>query len=139
ILDLYPVVLQDNRILDLERNSADPWRLNFPGATPEMEFLKLDEKEDKEATSRLPGWAEFFNGDDPNAKEGPPVRGFYSYYPVEKAKEGAIVAATFTAPRARLLSGQEQPYLVLDLFSRKGRTVWLGSAEMWRLRQYREA
>ncbi len=60
ILDILPVVLQDSRLQSLsnERSSTDPWRLHFPGATADMEFLNLDE-ETKEA---LPGWEEFFTG-----------------------------------------------------------------------------
>src|SRR5207302_2446689 len=42
LLDLYPVILEDSRLqgLGIERSTTDPWRLNFPGATSEMEFLK---------------------------------------------------------------------------------------------------
>src|SRR5262249_2197012 len=39
ILDLFPVVLQDSRLQNLgfDRSNTEPWRLNFPGATAEME------------------------------------------------------------------------------------------------------
>ena len=46
ILDLLPVVLDDRRDYT-ERNTDDPWPLDFEGATPEMEFLKLDEELDE--------------------------------------------------------------------------------------------
>ena len=85
ILDLYPVVLQDNRILNLERDPKDPWRLNFPGATPEMEFLKLDEESKDQM---LAGWEEFFTGKTrAESANAPLLRGIYNYYPVEKAKD----------------------------------------------------
>src|SRR5438132_19687 len=62
ILNLYPVILQDSRLLGLpgssDRPTGEPWRLNFPGATAEMEFLKLDE----EGNDALAGWEEFFTG-----------------------------------------------------------------------------
>src|SRR5262249_51191539 len=83
ILDLFPVVLRDSRLLGQERSSADPWRLNFPGATAEMEFLKLDEG----SKEQLAGWEEFFTG-KPKAdtNKDATIRGFYAYYPVETVK-----------------------------------------------------
>src|SRR5262249_26896849 len=35
ILDLFPVALDDSRRILSDRVSTDPWRLNFPGASPE--------------------------------------------------------------------------------------------------------
>jgi hypothetical protein len=137
VLDLYPVYLEDARIQELERPTSDPWRLNFPGATPEMEFLKLDE--DNEKTSQFAAWEEFFTGNSANTGAPKPlVRGFYNYYPVKAAKEGATTVATFTDPRARLADGKEQPYLVTMNYG-SGKVVWLGSGEMRRLRNYKEA
>ena len=56
------MILQDSRLLGLggsgDRPTGEPWRLNFPGATAEMEFLKLDE----ESKEPLSGWEEFFRG-----------------------------------------------------------------------------
>jgi hypothetical protein len=138
ILNLFPVLLQNSYIQDLskERSTNEPWKLNFPGATAEMEFLKLDEA----ASDPLGGWSEFFTG-LPKAevtRETPTIRGFYSYYPVEAAKPGAIVVATYADPRARLRdSNKEQPYLVTMPYG-SGRVVYIGSGETWRLRQYRE-
>ena len=138
LLDLYPVILDDSRIQGLgglDRSSTDPWRLNFPGATAEMEFLKLDD----EKNEPLSGWEEFFTGH--SRSEGGKetvVRGFYDYYPVKDKKPSATVIATFADPRARLGDGREQPYLVAAPYKR-GRVVYVGSGEMWRLRQYRES
>lgn len=137
ILDLYPVILDDSRIQGLggiDRSTTDPWRLNFPGATSEMEFLKLDD----EKNEPLSGWEEFFTGhSQADAGKAPVIRGFYDYYPVKDKKPSATVIATFADPRARLADGREQPYLVAAPFKR-GRVVFIGSGEMWRLRQYRE-
>jgi uncharacterized membrane protein len=143
ILDLYPVKLEDARIKDLERKTDEPYRLNFPGATDEMEFLKLNE-EDEKATFKA-SWDEFFDG--PGAKgEAPkpgeipthPLRGFFNYYPVKSAKNKAVVIASFADPQANLPDGKEMPYLVTATAG-TGRVVWIGSGETWRLRQYKEA
>ncbi len=136
ILDLYPVLLDDSRT-GSDRPTDQPWRLHFPGANSEMEFLKLDE----ESKEPLAGWEDFFTGGNkeqigPNAA----VRhGFFDYYPARGAKSNATVIATFADPVARIDDGRiEQPYLVTMPYG-NGRVVWVGSAEMWRLRQYREA
>jgi hypothetical protein len=133
ILDIYPVELKDVR-LEKDRNTAIPAGLAFPNATPEMEFLKLDEENEK--SPLLDAWFEFFKGkkaDNPGERL---LRGFYGFYPVKKAKDTAITVATFkdeTSP-----DKSEPPYLVITPTYGKGRVVWLGSGETWRLRQYRE-
>jgi hypothetical protein len=137
ILDLFPVLLQDSVLEGLVgRPTTEPWRLHFPGATAEMEFLKLDE----EGKEQLAGWEEFFTGrpQAEAAKDAPVVHGFYSYYPVEGVKPSATVVATFSDPRARLRDGtKEQPYLVTMPYG-SGKVVYIGSGESWRLRQARE-
>jgi hypothetical protein len=137
ILDLLPVYLKDS-VLERERPSTEPWRLHFPGANREMEFLKLDEA----GTDPLAGWEQFFTGNPkpPTGGEPPAVRGFYSYYPAKDVKPGATVVATFADPRARTddNSQKEQPYLVTMPFG-NGKVVYLGSGETWRLRQFRES
>ncbi|MFL5241153.1 MAG: VWA domain-containing protein [Gemmataceae bacterium] len=133
ILDIYPVVLEDARVLQLERDTTTPYPLSFPGATPDLEFLRLDEDE---KAPQLAGWDEFFHG-----KGGDPkvtIRGFYNFYPVKAAKNGAIVVATFADPAVRLKpDNKEMPYLVTMPYG-SGRVVWLGSGEMWRLREISE-
>jgi hypothetical protein len=137
ILDLYPVVLKDIRIEEMDRSATDPWPLNFEGATPEMEFLRLDEGGEKGPPPFLSDWQEFFYG--PN-RTGPVLRGFYTYYPVESAKAGTLVVARFGDPQAKLKDGTTQmPYLVTTDPASGRRVVWIGSGETWRLRQYREA
>lgn len=133
VLDLYPVVLQDSRIQEIERSATDPWRLSFPGAAADMEFLRLDEDPNKDL---LAGWEEFFTGG--KGADAKTLRhGFYNYYPVERAKEGATVVATFADPRARLADGKEQPYLATMPYG-SGKVVWLGQGEFWRLREAHE-
>jgi hypothetical protein len=96
-----------------------------------MEFLKLDD----ESKEPLAGWAEFFDGPEKKA-EGTPKRGFYDVYPVKSVKPGATVVATYTDPAARL-DGKEHPFLVTQQFG-KGRVVFVGSGEVWRLRKLHE-
>jgi hypothetical protein len=47
----------------------------------------------------------------------------------------ATVVARFTDPDARTEAGEDAPWLV-TMQSKKGRTVWIGSAELYRLRGY---
>ncbi|HEY7327458.1 MAG TPA: VWA domain-containing protein [Gemmataceae bacterium] len=132
ILDLYPVVLSDVRISDFDRDTKEPWALDFTGATPDMEFLKLDEGEE---TKFLADWDAFFYG--PDGKKGSPVlRGFFNYYPIEKAKTSAVVVARFADPAGKLKDNALQPFIVTTSPSSNRRVVWLGSGEMWRLRSY---
>lgn len=136
IIDMLPVNLEDNRIQGIDRSTTEPWRLNFPGATAEMEYLKLDD----ESKEPLSGWEEFFTG----RKLGEPGRdatlrrGLFDYYPVRDVKPNGTVVATFTDPRARMKDGREQPYIVTTPYQ-GGKVVWIGSGEIWRLRQFREA
>ena len=97
-----------------------------------MEFLKLDEGEDAKF---LADWEAFFFGKD-GKKSGTSLRGFYSYYPVEKAKTTAVVVARFADPKGKLKDNSLQPYIVTTSPSSNRRVVWLGSGEMWRLRSF---
>jgi hypothetical protein len=134
LLDLFPVIPGDSVLVSgaTRRPTRTPWRLNFAGASPDHDFLKLDE----DAKDAVAGWREFFDGQDAKA-ESTPRRGFYSTYPVKSVKPGAAVVATFTDPLARLADGKEAPFLVTMPYG-KGRVVFLGSNEMRRLRQFRE-
>jgi hypothetical protein len=133
LLEMLPVVLGDSRELDRKRD--DPWGLDFEGANPEMEFLKLDEELDNSKFKE--DWQAFFFGLGEN-RTSKAQRGFYSFYPVERAKTGSIVAARFADPEAKLKDNSLHPYIVLSPDALP-RVIWLGSAESWRLREYREA
>ncbi|MFO0878925.1 MAG: hypothetical protein U0840_16405 [Gemmataceae bacterium] len=134
ILDLLPVVLDDRRDY-IDRKTDDPWALDFEGASPEMEFLKLDEELDESKFKE--DWQAFFFGAGKERTEKP-QRGFYSFYPVQRAKSGSIVIGRFTDPTARLKDNTMHPYLVTTPEALP-RVIWLGSAETWRLREFREA
>jgi RNA polymerase sigma factor (sigma-70 family) len=135
VISLFPVVLEDSRLV-ADRAMTEPWRLHFARAAAQWPFLKLD----PQGKGALAGWEEFFTGEatDKPAAGSKDVRGFYTYYPVKKAKRGAAVVATFADPQARLADGAERPYLV-TMSHGNGRVVYLGSGETWRLRQWREA
>jgi hypothetical protein len=132
ILDLYPVVLKDIRIEEMDRKPDSPKPLRFDGATPEMEFLRLDEDDQ---LPFLKDWEQFFNVD---AKDGQPKRGFYNFYPIEQAKTGSLVVARFDDPLVKGKDGKEQPFIVISDPASGKRVVWIGSGEIWRIRQYRE-
>jgi hypothetical protein len=136
ILDLLPVVLADRRELT-ERKTDDPFALDFEGATPEMEFLKLDEEMLQDEGKFKEDWQAFFFGSGTD-KSDRPQRGFYSFYPVEKAKTGSVIVARYTDPAVKLKDNTLHPFIVISPESLP-RVIWIGSAETWRLREYREA
>ena len=63
--------------------------------------------------------------------------GVYRCYPTSGAKAGATVYANFADPRVQNEHGQ--PILFAAQFYGSGRTLYLGSPEMWRLRAVDEA
>jgi hypothetical protein len=140
VIDVLPVRVEHSVLagLNVERTTTRPWRLDFPGVTNETEYLRIDESKKQDVRD---GWELFFTGRDkwsPNPNETP-LRGFFSYYPVKSVKPTATVMATFTDPKARLMkdegagSSDEQPFLVTMPYG-KGKTMYLSSGEMWRLR-----
>jgi hypothetical protein len=134
ILDLLPVVLDDRRDYT-ERKTDDPFALDFEGATPDIEFLKLDEELDE--TKFKEDWLAFFYGTGTDRTDRP-QRGFYNFYPVQKVKTGSVVVARYTDPTTRLKDNTLHPYMVISP-EVLPRVIWIGSAETWRLREYREA
>jgi len=134
IIDLLPVVLADRR-RTADRKAETPWPLEFEGASPEMEFLRLDETLD--ASKFKEDWQAFFYGMGKDKTEKA-QRGFFSFYPVEKVKTGSLVVARFLDPEAKLRDNTFHPYIVMSPDT-LARVIWIGSAETWRLRQFREA
>jgi hypothetical protein len=139
LITLVPVVLKDSRLvgLNIGHDPTRPYALHFAKNAAVYDFIKLDE----ESKEPMEAWDHFFwDGNPPEGgKDERPVRGFFNYYPVEKVKPAASVLATFAGPAAsRLSDGAEQPYLVAMPYG-NGKTFYVGSAEMWRLRQFKEA
>jgi hypothetical protein len=138
LLEIFPVIPGDSVLVGVSgggrRTAKRPWYLNFPGASPELEFLKLDE----DNPHPLAGWDDFFfQKEKREDKDLEAKRGFYSFYPVTSVKPGANVIASFADPQARMADGKEQPFLVSMNYG-KGKSVFVGSGELWRLRRFKE-
>jgi len=116
LLALYPVVLESQRIID-DEEFQQPWPIEFTRDGLEAGFLQLTESP---ATSAAL-WKEF--------------PGIYRCFPTDGSKAGATVYARFTDPRS---AGREQPILLASQFFGAGRVLYLGSAELWRLRALEE-
>jgi hypothetical protein len=117
IRNLYPVEFP-RRISAAESGayfSPDPCPLELTREGLEADFLSLGDSAGR--GQRV--WMEF--------------PGVYSYCPVRAAKPGATVYARFSDPRAA--SYGEQPVYMAGQFYGSGRVFYLGSGEMWRLRQ----
>jgi hypothetical protein len=134
ILDLLPVQPGDIDLAKIRRSNKEPWRLTFQGVNPESEYLKLD---DDISDDPIAGWSGFFTGKAIPTENDSTLRGFYGYYPVDAVKPGATVIARFTDPEARGKDGKDAPFLV-QMKIGQGMVIFLGSPEIWRLRQYRE-
>jgi hypothetical protein len=113
---LYPVVL--NRALtDLRvtQRANQPWPVTLTPEGRASEFLKIADATGK-ADVNL--WQTF--------------KGIYRSYPVRAIRDGAVVLAEYGNPRAKTRDGQP-PFLASQFYG-KGRTMFVGSAETWRLR-----
>jgi hypothetical protein len=138
VLTVTPVTVKDSRLiaLNLDHDTRRPYALHFPARAKQMDFLNLEEN----PKEPLSGWEKFFWGDSSPPEPGkdiPPRHGFYDFYAVDKVKPGGEVLATFAGPSGtRINDGRdEQPFIVSMPYG-AGRSVYLGSPEMWRLRMY---
>ena len=120
IRDLYPVEFQrrGSVLSGGFRSGHEPWALDFTREGLEADYLWLDDT----ATSSLRAWELF--------------AGVYSHCPVRGAKPAATVLARFSDPSAR--AGGEAPVYFAEQFFGSGRVFYLGSGEMWRLREVGE-
>src|SRR5262249_25800725 len=103
-----------------------PVRLKFGENKPAAPFLKLQ----ADGKTDLAGWDDFFGVPQ---NDGGPQRGFYDCFPVESLKKGAVALATTEAEGRK-----GQPWLATHTIG-KGRVVWIGSSEVYRLRAFSEA
>lgn len=111
--ELYPVVLSSYfSATRFDTDASQPWPIEFTNEGKASEFLQLTD----DPVSSAARWKEF--------------SGFYRCYPTTGAKAGATVYARFSDPRSQT----EFPILMAAQFYGQGRTFYLGSAEMWRLR-----
>ena len=120
LLNLYPVNLSASiGDLSLDARSEQPWPVALTREGSAAGFLQLaDNSPDIESQ-----WKEF--------------PGVYRCYPTAGPKAGATIYANFGDPRVQ--NAQGQPILFAAQFYGSGRTLYLGSPEMWRLRAIDEA
>lgn len=113
---LYPVVL--NRMLSelkVTQRADTPWPVLLTAEGRASEFLKIADATGK---ADVDLWKKF--------------KGIYRSYPVRSLRDGAVVLAQYGNPRARTQDGQP-PFLASQFYG-KGRTMFVSSAETWRLR-----
>ena len=113
---LYPVVL--NRMLaelKVSQRADKPWPILLTPEGKTSEFLKISDATGK-ADVEL--WNQF--------------KGVFRSYPVKSVRDGAVVLARYGNPRASTQDGLP-PFLASQFYG-KGRTMFVGSAETWRLR-----
>jgi hypothetical protein len=133
LLDVLPVVPDDVILVKTRPVPRTPRRLLLR-PNPEYDVLKLDESADEPTA----GWETFFTGAQKYAPSENvradlnPERGIFAYYPVKDIKPGASTLATFLDVKD---TGEPdpKPWLVTTQPAR-GRTVFLASGEIWRLR-----
>lgn len=115
IKELYPVYLSPSAIESkFDAQSDQAWPIGFTREGAEAGFLQLTD----DAAVAAKEWKEF--------------PGVFRCYPTGGPKAGATVYAHFSDPRSGNESGQ--PILLASQFYGSGRTLYLGSAETWRLR-----
>ena len=121
IRKLYPVEFNRRLALlqDAGYGSQQPWPLDFTREGLEAEFLWLD---DSAATSREI-WDSF--------------KGVFGFYRVRGPKLGATTYAYYSDPEAA--AGGEKPVYFAGQFYGSGRVFYMGSGEMWRLRELNES
>ena len=103
------------------QRNAEQWPLKFSLAGREADFLQLDD--DPERSRQI--WDRF--------------PGVYECFPVNQAKPSAIVYANFTDPAATESNSNSKeparPIYLAGQFYGSGRVLYIGSAELWRLRR----
>ncbi len=114
---LYPVLL--NRMLpdlQISQRADEPWPIALTQEGRATEFLKIA---DATGNASVDLWSTF--------------KGIFRSYPVRGIRDGAVVLLEYGNPRARTELGQP-PFLASQFYG-TGRTVFIGSAETWRLRE----
>lgn len=120
ILDaLYPVTLKEVFATDFDAGRfVQPWPLEFTTEGASAAYLRLEEDSELSASR----WDQF--------------EGVFWCFPVKSVKPSATVLANFGDPRAR--SGGVAPPVFASQFYGAGRVFYMGTGEMWRLRQFSE-
>lgn len=120
--ELCPVLLSpyliDLRLGREDRRNPQPWPIQFTPEGQNAGFLQVTD----DPVSSAQVWKSF--------------PGVFACAPTNGQKAGATVYAHFSDPRSQNEHGF--PILLASQFYGKGRTFWLGSAELWRLRALEE-
>ncbi|MSR54978.1 MAG: hypothetical protein EXS09_17075 [Gemmataceae bacterium] len=134
IIDILPVLPGDPDLAAAKRTATLPWRIEFENLSADLDFMKLDD-----AFPRVDqGWEMFFTGRDERDDKARMLRGFYNYFPLRDMKPVATPIARFPDPNAiKMPDGKSPPWIAVMQYG-QGRTGWVGSPEIWRLRQYKE-
>ncbi len=123
IRDLYPVTFDRRLVTGSTRatGAIEPWPLEFTREGTEATFLQLED----DPAENQNAWKTF--------------SGVYQCYPTETAKSAAVVYARFSDPQAASpglnQTGATGPIYLAGQFFGSGKVLYLGSAEMWRLRR----
>ena len=135
IVDVLPVLPEDIVVVKGRGIPREPRRLRLK-PSPDFDVLKL--RDDRASVDDpIAGWESFFTGaDKPDTKSLTylkPKNGIFAYYPVKDRKASATVLAEYLDIDEK---GQEvpKPYIVVNQPVR-GRTAWIGSGEIYRIRQ----
>ena len=132
--DLLPVVPGDPDLAAAKRTANLPWRLEFENLGGDLDFMKLDDTQSNVEV----GWERFFTGRDDRDEKARVLRGFYNYFPLRELKAVATPIARFPDPNAiKMPDGKAPPWMATMQYG-QGKTMWIGSPEIWRLRQYRD-
>lgn len=117
VRSLYPVEFNSNLLAtgDAKFGSQTPWPIQFSREGEEAEFLWLGATAEESQRN----WSEF--------------AGVFGFYQVRGPKPGAIVYGRYSDPEASLSEGL--PVYFAEQFWGSGRVFYLGSGEMWRLRE----
>lgn len=134
LIDILPVLPGDPDLAAAKRTADKPWRLDFENLGGDLDFMKLDDAHAKPET----GWELFFTGREERDEKATVRRGFYNYFPVREMKPVATPIARFPDPNAiKMPDGKAPPWLCVMQYG-QGRTAWVGSPEVWRLRQFKD-
>jgi hypothetical protein len=133
LIDILPVLPGDPDLAAAKRRADQPWRLEFENLGGDLDFMKLDDEHPKVETA----WELFFTGREERDDKARLLRGFFNYFPLREIKPVATPVARFPDPLTiPMPDGKRPPWLVVMQYG-QGRSAWVGSPEIWRLRQYK--
>lgn len=131
---ILPVVPGDPDLAAAKRTADKPWRLEFENLGGDLDFMKIDDSTPNVEV----GWERFFTGRDEKDDKARVLRGIYNYFPLREYKSVATPVARFPDPNAiKMPDGKSPPWMVTMQYG-QGKTMWIGSPEIWRLRQFRD-